>query len=137
MPMSNQLSYREFKSDGAFAEGGIASEFKSVKDGVIEGYGAVFGNVDRGYDVVEPGAFTESLKSGPKVKMLWQHNPHEPIGVWDEVKEDDQGVWVKGHILADVDEGRKATALVRAGAIDGLSIGYKTLKSREAKIDDR
>jgi HK97 family phage prohead protease len=61
--------------------------------------------------------------------MLWQHDPAQPIGVWDEVREDDRGLHVRGRILADVARGREAAALVRAGAIDGLSIGYRTLRA--------
>ena len=127
----------ERKSDLETTEGLVATEFKAAKDGTIEGYGSIFGNVDNGYDIVEAGAFADSLKSGTKVKMLWQHSPWDPIGVWDEVKEDDKGLWVKGHILADVEKGREATALVKAGAVDGLSIGYRTLEFRESKVEDR
>ncbi len=127
----------ERKSAIEVAEGLVTPEFKAAKDGVIEGYGAVFGNIDQGYDIVEAGAFADSLKDGTKVKMLWQHNPTNPIGVWDEVREDDKGLWVKGHILGDVEKGREATALVKAGAIDGLSIGYRILEFRETKVDDR
>ena len=63
--------------------------------------------------------------------MLWQHDPAQPIGVWDEVREDAKGLWVKGRILTDVARGREAAALIGAGAIDGLSIGYRTVKSRK------
>ncbi len=61
--------------------------------------------------------------------MLWQHDPGQPIGVWDEVREDAVGLWVKGRILTEVEKGREAAALVQAGAIDGLSIGYRTVKA--------
>jgi HK97 family phage prohead protease len=61
--------------------------------------------------------------------MLWQHDPTQPIGIWDEVREDATGLWVKGRILAEVEKGREAAALLQAGAIDGLSIGYRTVKS--------
>lgn len=137
MMTNNRCHPMERKSAIEVAEGLVTPEFKAAKDGVIEGYGAIFGNIDQGYDIVEAGAFADSLKGGAKVKMLWQHNPTNPIGVWDEVKEDDKGLWVKGHILGDVEKGREATALVKAGAIDGLSIGYRTLEFREAKVDDR
>lgn len=137
MITNNRCHPMERKSAIEVAEGLVTPEFKAAKDGVIEGYGAIFGNIDQGNDIVEAGAFADSLKSSAKVKMLWQHNPTNPIGVWDEVKEDDKGLWVKGHILGDVEKGREATALVKAGAIDGLSIGYRTLEFREAKVDDR
>ena len=68
------------------------------------------------------------------MKMLWQHDPTQPIGVWDEVREDAKGLWVRGRILPDVDKGREAGALLAAGAIDGLSIGYRTVRAeRNAK----
>ena len=96
----------------------------------IEGYASLFGIADQGGDVVERGAYGRSLKAlsagGRRVRMLWQHDPREPIGVWEEVREDDRGLWVKGHLLTDVARGREAAALIRAGAIDGLSIGYRT-----------
>ncbi len=61
--------------------------------------------------------------------MLWQHDPREPIGVWDEVREDAHGLFVKGRILSEVARGREAVALIGAGAIDGLSIGYRTIRA--------
>lgn len=127
----------EFKKGLEVAEGFTSSEFKAGKKGVIEGYGSIFGNIDNGYDIVEAGAFTESLKKGHKVKMLWQHDPYKPIGVWDSVSEDEKGLRVKGSLLTEVETAREALALLKAGAIDGLSIGYRTLEWREAKIDDR
>jgi HK97 family phage prohead protease len=66
--------------------------------------------------------------------MLWQHDPAQPIGVWDEVREDATGLYVKGRILTEVARGQEAVALLAAGAIDGLSIGYRTLRAeRDAK----
>ena len=83
--------------------------------------------------MVGKGAYAASLKAltaqGRRVKMLWQHDPAQPIGVWDEVREDAKGLWVKGRILSDVAKGREAAALIGAGAIDGLSIGYRTVKA--------
>jgi len=104
----------------------------------IEGYASLFGRLDQGGDVVQPGAYAASLKrlsaDGRRVKMLWQHDPGRPIGVWDEVREDERGLFVKGRILPDVAQGREAAALVAAGAIDGLSIGYRTVTSeRDSK----
>ena len=61
--------------------------------------------------------------------MLWQHDPTRPIGVWDEIREDDSGLWVKGRLLPEVAQAREAAALIQAGAIDGLSIGYRTIRA--------
>jgi HK97 family phage prohead protease len=102
----------------------------------IAGYASLCGAPDQGGDVVQAGAYGASLarlarkRSG--VKMLWQHDPARPIGVWDEVREDRRGLYVKGRLLLEVQAAREAAVLLQAGAIDGLSIGYRTLRS-EAK----
>ena len=100
---------------------------------VVQGYASLFGKTDQGGDIVQKGAYAASLKrlgaKGGRVKMLWQHDPGQPIGVWDEVREDGTGLWVKGRILPQVERGREVAALVQAGAIDGLSIGYRTVRA--------
>lgn len=98
------------------------------QDGVFEGYASVFGVVDQGMDVVERGAFRKSLGTR-KVKMLWQHDMSQPIGVWDEIYEDERGLFVRGRLLKEVEKGREAMALLRAGAIDSMSIGYRTMEA--------
>jgi uncharacterized protein len=99
------------------------------EDGVFEGYASVFDVVDRGMDVVSKGAFTKSLGSRRKVKMLWQHDSSKVIGIWDEMREDERGLYVKGRLLKDVQLGREAMALMKAGAIDSMSIGYRTIEA--------
>ncbi|QPM89928.1 HK97 family phage prohead protease [Pseudooceanicola algae] len=100
---------------------------------VIEGYASRFGATDQGGDVVQTGAYAASLAGlaaqGRRIKMLWQHDPAQPIGVWDEIREDGTGLWVKGRLLEAVAKGREAAALIQAGAIDGLSIGYRTKRA--------
>lgn len=107
----------------------------SVEGRDIEGYASLFGACDQGGDVVARGAYARSLKrlagEGRAVKMLWQHDPAQPIGIWQEVREDERGLYVKGRVLDSVERGREAAALIEAGAIDGLSIGYRTLKARK------
>ena len=95
------------------------------QDGTFEGYASVFDVVDNGLDVVNRGAFVKSLDER-KPKLLWQHDMAQPIGVWDEVKEDERGLYVKGRISKDVQKGAEAMALLRMGAIDSMSIGYRT-----------
>ena len=102
----------------------------SVKaDGSFEGYGSVFGVVDTYGDVVERGAFQKSLAThrdeGSMPAMLWQHDPREPVGVWSGMKEDDHGLAVSGHLNLDTQRGAEAHALLKQGALRGLSIGYK------------
>ncbi len=112
-----------------------------VEGRMVEGYASVFGVRDQGGDVVAPGAYAASLKAmgaqGRRVKMLWQHDPRSPIGVWDEVREDAHGLWVKGRILTEVARGAEAAALLAAGAIDGLSIGYRTVRAEKAATGER
>lgn len=95
-------------------------------DGTIEGYGSVFGNVDGGRDIVLPGAFVASLKKPGRIKvaMLHEHDPRYPIGIWNELVEDNYGLKVKGRIL-DTEKGRDTLTLLRAGMTYGLSIGYE------------
>lgn len=108
----------------------------AVTDGCrIEGYASLFGLADQGGDVVMAGAYARSLKrlraEGRAVRMLWQHDPAQPIGVWEEIAEDGRGLRVRGRILTEVEKGREAAALIAAGAIDGLSIGYRTVTAEK------
>ncbi len=130
------------------ADSGLETKFARFGDGievqdghVIEGYASLFGACDQGGDVVAKGAYTASLKAilrdNRSVKMLWQHDPACPIGVWDEVREDGRGLWVKGRLLPEVAKGREAAELIAAGAIDGLSIGYRTVKAARNKQGQR
>lgn len=98
----------------------------------IEGYASVFWTRDLNDDVTAAGAFSASLaRSGAAgVKMLFQHEAAEPVGVWDEIAEDSRGLFVRGRILAVTPQGRLVAALVKAGALDGLSIGFRTVKAR-------
>lgn len=112
-------------------------ELKAVQeDGFFSGYGAVFGNVDWYNDVILPGAFKASLeKWRSKNKMppvLWNHNDSEPIGVYTQIYEDEKGLFVEGKLLIDdVPRAKSTYALLKAGAIDGLSIGYSTKKANQ------
>ncbi|MGN6424066.1 MAG: HK97 family phage prohead protease [Asticcacaulis sp.] len=98
----------------------------------IEGYASRFGLRDLNDDVVVPGAFRDSLmQSGPGgVRMLYQHQVKSPVGVWDEMVEDAVGLFVRGRILDVSPEARMVGALVRTGVVDGLSIGFRAVKSR-------
>lgn len=100
-------------------------------DGTFEGYGSIFGNVDSDGEKVLPGAFVESLamhrREGSRVRMLWNHNAIEPIGVWDDLAEDAKGLWGKGQLVLEVQRAREIHALMKRGGIGGLSIGYREL----------
>ncbi|MEY9196629.1 HK97 family phage prohead protease [Sinorhizobium fredii] len=111
----------------------FALQIKDLSDeGTFEGYGSVFGNVDSYGEKVMPGAFVASLakhrREGSTVLMLWQHNPDEPIGVWEDLAEDSKGLWGKGRLIKEVQKARETHALMKAKAIGGLSIGYREVK---------
>ncbi len=121
--VSDMKSFIEIKSN-------IKAYYDDEEDknyGTFEGYGSVFGNKDLGNDVIEAGAFTKSLK-GKKpqsVKLLYQHKSDMPIGVFDEIKEDEHGLVVKGRLALKTQAGAEAYELLKMGALDGLSIGFR------------
>jgi HK97 family phage prohead protease len=89
----------------------------------FSGHASVFGNVDHGGDVVMPGAFAGTLARRSRRPLLWQHNPDEPIGVEVELREDEVGLFGKWR-LVDTARGTDCHKLLKAGAIDAMSIGY-------------
>ncbi|MEL6373426.1 MAG: HK97 family phage prohead protease [Pseudomonadota bacterium] len=101
-------------------------------DGAFTGYACLFGREDLGRDCVMPGAFKASLEKRPAkhVKMLLQHDPATPIGVWDIVREDQRGLYVEGRLSLASAKAREILGLMRDGAIDGLSIGFQTVLAR-------
>jgi HK97 family phage prohead protease len=101
-------------------------------DGTVEGYASLFGEIDQARDMVMPGAFANTLRQRGvrRIPMLFQHDPAEPIGIWFELVEDTHGLRARGKLIPDVQRSREVLALVRAGAIDGLSIGFRTVKGR-------
>lgn len=105
-------------------------------DGLIEGYASLFGAVDQARDMVMPGAFKLTLQQRGlrRIPMLFQHDPSEPIGIWLELREDFRGLWARGKLIPEVTRARELYALLKAGAVDGLSIGYRT---RHGAIDPR
>lgn len=100
-------------------------------EGVFEGYASLFGALDLGGDMVMPGAFTDGLArlGASGVKMLWQHDPGQLLGVWTSIIEDSRGLKVRGRLNLNVARARETLALMRDGAIDGLSIGYRTRRA--------
>jgi HK97 family phage prohead protease len=101
--------------------------------GIFEGYASVFGVIDRQQDQVMPGAFRKSLLNAEAnramPKLLWQHDPAQPIGVWQMLKEDSTGLYVRGQLLLDLPRAQEAYVLLKAGAMDGLSIGYEVVQA--------
>lgn len=98
--------------------------------GTVEGYASVFNVIDLGGDIVMPGAFKATLADWKRKKsmppMLWQHDSWTPIGIWSDIVEDGHGLKVKGDLVLEVPQAAAARALLLAGAVKGLSIGYRT-----------
>ncbi|WP_170937350.1 MULTISPECIES: HK97 family phage prohead protease [Rhodomicrobium] len=108
--------------------------------GAFEGYASLFGAEDQSRDLVMPGAFRASLarRGAQNIRMLFQHDPAEPIGAWDEIREDARGLYVRGRLIEGVARAREILALLREGAIDGLSIGFRAQKAlRDARTGQR
>jgi len=110
----------------------LTSRVSLSLDGTIEGYASLFGEIDQARDLVMPGAFAQTLQQRGlrRIPMLFQHDPSEPIGIWLELREDFRGLWARGKLIPDVARARELLALLCAGGIDGLSIGYRTVRSR-------
>ena len=121
------------RAAGAHEAKFTALDFKAIEaDGTFEGYASLFDREDLGHDVIAPGAFRQSLaeRGTAGVKMLFQHDPNQPIGVWLKLAEDARGLYAKGRLMAEVERAREVLALMRAGALDGLSIGFRAVKAR-------
>jgi HK97 family phage prohead protease len=123
---------------------GLEVKFASDKSGVFSGYGAIFGNVDSYGDVIEKGAFKETLRAwedkGKYPPMLLQHGGGMfggtaddllPIGKWTSMEENSKGLKVEGELFAlNTERGQYIYEGLKAGALDGMSIGYRTIKFR-------
>lgn len=112
--------------------GAFALEIKSLTaDGRFAGYASVFDNTDSQRDIMRRGAFKTSLKLRKyPVQLLWQHQWDEPIGIITEIFEDKHGLYVEGRLLLEVARAKEALALLKAGVIRGMSIGYTVKRAR-------
>ena len=130
-PMQNKTQQRPERKDagGGREVRSFALQIKAAgDDGTVEGYGSVFGVRDNCDDVIAKGAFVQSLKdhkaAGTMPAMLWQHDADKPIGVWTEMVEDEKGLRIKGQLAMETVKGKEAHALLKMGALNGLSIGF-------------
>ncbi len=103
-------------------------------EGRFSGYASVFNRVDAGGDIVMPGAFAKSLATRrDRIRLLFQHDPKEPVGIWEAMGEDGYGLFVSGRLVPGVERADALKRLIENGALDGLSIGFRTVKAtREA-----
>lgn len=129
--MQNKTQQRPERKDagGGREVRSFALQIKATgDDGTVEGYGSVFGVRDNYDDVIAKGAFVKSLKdhkaAGTMPAMLWQHDADKPIGVWTEMVEDEKGLRIKGQLAMETIKGKEAHALLKMGALNGLSIGF-------------
>lgn len=106
---------------------------KISEDGRFSGYASLYNIADLSNDIVNKGAFSSSLKRHEKrpVRMLFQHDPDQPIGHWTKLIENEKGLYVEGQLTLDVERAKDVYALIKSGALDGLSIGFKTIRSRK------
>ncbi|MFV0296911.1 MAG: HK97 family phage prohead protease [Hyphomicrobiaceae bacterium] len=117
-----------------------ALDLKSISDnGTFEGYASLFDREDLGRDIIRPGAFRETLaaRGAGGIRMLFQHRPDEPIGVWTQLTEDHQGLLARGRLASDVARAREVLSLMRSGAIDGLSIGFRAVRAHRDRTTRR
>jgi HK97 family phage prohead protease len=99
-------------------------------EGRFAGYASLFDRLDSGGDMVMPGAFTRSLvKRRDRIRMLFQHDPREPVGTWDAISEDAKGLFVAGRLVPGVPRADALRRLIEKGALDGLSIGFRTMRA--------
>ena len=99
--------------------------------GRFAGYASVFERVDEGGDIVMPGAFRKSLsrRGRERIRLLFQHDPKEPVGTWETIAEDGFGLWAEGRLVPGVPRADALRRLIEKRAVDGLSIGFRTVRA--------
>lgn len=108
-------------------------------EGRFAGYASLFGRLDSGGDIVVSGAFSKSLaKRRGRIRLLFQHDPKEPVGIWETIAEDSHGLYVAGRLVPGVPRAEALRRLIENRALDGLSIGFRTVRaSRQAGTGHR
>ena len=101
--------------------------------GTFRGLASAYNNEDLVGDIIKPGAFGSI--NPKKIKMLWQHRSDQPVGVWTEFKDTSKGLEAHGTLVLEVQRAAEAHALMKAGAVDGLSIGFR-IPPKGATFDD-
>lgn len=128
------------KPENKFIDFNLSVKSEDVKDtGLFTGYASTFGGDPDSYgDIIAPGAFARTLHAGGYggngIKMLWQHDTHEPIGVWNVLREDSAGLYVEGQLALLTELGKRAYELLKLGALNTMSIGFR-IKSYEYDED--
>jgi HK97 family phage prohead protease len=109
-------------------------EIRAIGDdgeGIIEGYAAVWGVVDGYNSRFQRGAFKKTLENRmDKIRVLWNHNSEQPVGKLLDIKEDDHGLFVRAKLILTVNKAKETFDLIRGGAVDSLSFGFRTIKDK-------
>ena len=107
----------------------IEVKFDDARRGFFSGYASVFGGVDSYGDTVMPGAYKSTIEMRKRpVQMRWNHSG-DVIGKWLDIRETDKGLWVEGELTPGHSKAEDVYASLKHGAISGLSIGYRPVKS--------
>jgi HK97 family phage prohead protease len=116
-----------------FVECRFAAEADGSPVGVFTGYASLFNTPDSYGDQIRPGSFKRTLKEskarGINPPMLWSHDPSKLIGKWIDIREDERGLAVTGQLVCETALGSEVYSLMKAGALSGMSIGFRTRKA--------
>lgn len=116
----------------------LSFRFEPAADAAeFSGYAVVWGERNAHNEIVERGAFAKTLAAhqaaGTRPVMFWSHNREDIIGVWEEVREDEKGLFVRGKLITEINRGKEVHELMKAGAVNGLSIGFRVPKGGEQR----
>lgn len=102
-------------------------KFEKVSDqGIISGFISKYGEIDSYGSTTVKGCFAEAIarvEAGEVIPVLWQHDPHEPIGKFKSIRETDEGPYAEIELDLNVARAKEAFSLVKNDVISGLSIG--------------
>jgi uncharacterized protein len=135
LPVRGDVPIKESDMEKKFFD--VRMELKNISsDGTFSGYASTFGGDPDSYgDLIAPGAFKKSLEQngygGNGIKMLWQHDSDDVIGVWGLLREDNRGLYVEGRLVLGVQRGKEAYELLKIGAVNTMSIGFRINKFSE------
>lgn len=133
---------RADEDSGELYQHGMPFEIEEIRAdgddaGTFKGLASTFGNEDLHGDIIQRGAFKGSIRSPKKIKMLWQHDARNIVGVWDEMAETDRGLEVTGHLLLDLAQAKEAMILLKEKALDAMSIGFRIPnRNRDVEFDE-
>lgn len=135
MPHKNKAPKRSPENKASFGFQ-VVNVKQEGEQRIVAGLASTFGNIDRGGDVIERGAFTKTLKEkngGKAVKFLYQHDWREVLGIIITLEERQEGLYIEA-MFAKTTLGNDVYELAKIGALDSFSIGFRTIKSEWDEI---